>query len=444
VVFFFEDYAFDTARRELRRGEKLVPIEPQIFDLIAHLVTNRDRVVSKEDLLATVWKGRIISESTLSSSINAARTAIGDNGEDQRLIRTLPRKGFRFVGAVTGAAVPTADAVPSSDEQPGERRSAEPAISPASGPSSHRPGPLSRKTLVIATGIGLASVAAAIVVLLWPSADPARRPGTIAARPTFDASIVPIVDNEARRDLASYPSRPDFKALAITGEGLAVADGHSNAEAARQDALQRCNERTKRNCRLYAVGMDVVWSPEALPLPAPSDLRLEPLGIPLVPEEIPTLDRERRNRIAQMHLRAPDHRTLAVTARGHWAINSRATRAEAVRLAVERCGEYWQRPCLILAVDGLLTIQIPKSRQAIHIFLPSRDAELAGNDRERIGRIYQGAEWRALARGRDGSWHAIAGAASEEAAVAGALQSCTQAAQDCRLYAIGNFRVLGD
>ena len=75
-------------------------LEPQVFDLLAFLIRNRDRVITQDDLLAGVWKGRIVSESTLRSRINAARAAIGDNGEEQRLIRPLPRRGFRFVGSV--------------------------------------------------------------------------------------------------------------------------------------------------------------------------------------------------------------------------------------------------------------------------------------------------------------------------------------------------------
>jgi DNA-binding winged helix-turn-helix (wHTH) protein len=453
VLYVFEDYVFDTARRELRRGDTLLPVEPQIFDLLAHLIANRDRVVSKEDLLAAVWQKRIVSESTLSSSINAARTVLGDSGEQQRLIRTLPRKGFRFVGEVTEApAAPLTDAAAStgepalapSDERGSQHEPLEPsAVGPAPVVHSRRLALTSRKTILFAGGAGLLALAATLV-FLWLALDPARRAPSPASGPTFDASIVPLVDDEARKSLASYPNRPDFKALAITGEGMAVADGEPDAEAARQDALRRCTAKTKRQCRLYAVGVEVVWSGEALPLPAPDDLRVEPLGIPLVPEEIPTLDRERRDRIARMHMKAPNHRALAMTARGAWTIASRATRAEAVRIAVERCSEYWQRPCLILAVDGLLTMQIPKSRQAIGMFVPSRDAELSGDDKERVGQIYRGAEWRALARGKNGRWHAVAGAPSEEAAVAGALQACAQADPECRLHAIGNFRVLAE
>jgi TolB-like protein len=100
LLYLFEDYALDTSRRELRRGAALVSLEPQVFDFLEYLVRNRERVVSKDDLIASIWDGRIVSESALSNRINAARSAVGDNGEDQRLIRTVTRKGVRFVGNV--------------------------------------------------------------------------------------------------------------------------------------------------------------------------------------------------------------------------------------------------------------------------------------------------------------------------------------------------------
>jgi pimeloyl-ACP methyl ester carboxylesterase/DNA-binding winged helix-turn-helix (wHTH) protein len=103
VQFVFGDYSLDVSRRELRRGSGLVAIEPQVFDLLVYLLQNRDRVVSKDDLLEAVWGGRIVSESTLTSRINAVRRAVGDSGEQQALIRTIARKGLRFVGAVSEA-----------------------------------------------------------------------------------------------------------------------------------------------------------------------------------------------------------------------------------------------------------------------------------------------------------------------------------------------------
>ena len=100
LLYLFEDFALDTERRELRRGPALVAIEPKVFDLLAFVIENRQRVVSRDDLIARVWDGRIVSESALARCINGARSAIGDNGEAQRLIKTFQRKGLRFVGSV--------------------------------------------------------------------------------------------------------------------------------------------------------------------------------------------------------------------------------------------------------------------------------------------------------------------------------------------------------
>jgi TolB-like protein len=96
----FAGYEVDLDRHELRRGDEIVHVEPQVFDLLVHLVRNRDRVVSKDELFETIWQGRFVSEAALSSRINAARKAVGDDGNRQALIKTIHKRGFRFVGAV--------------------------------------------------------------------------------------------------------------------------------------------------------------------------------------------------------------------------------------------------------------------------------------------------------------------------------------------------------
>jgi TolB-like protein len=106
LLFLFENYTLDTDRRELLQGAVAVPVEPQVFDLLAYLIKNRERVASKDDLVTAIWGGRIVSESTLTTRINQARCAIGDSGAEQRLIKTLARKGLRFVGAVREEAKP--------------------------------------------------------------------------------------------------------------------------------------------------------------------------------------------------------------------------------------------------------------------------------------------------------------------------------------------------
>ncbi len=101
MIYSFEGFSLDPDRRELRRGGTYIAVEPQVFELLHFLVCNRDRFVSKDDLIAGVWDGRIVSDSTLSSRLTAARQAIGDSGEAQRLIRTVPRRGFRFIAPVS-------------------------------------------------------------------------------------------------------------------------------------------------------------------------------------------------------------------------------------------------------------------------------------------------------------------------------------------------------
>ena len=101
--YLFEEYAFDTDRRELHRGADVVSVTPQVFDLLDYLIRNRERVVSKDNLIDAVWNGRSISDAALTTRLNVARSAIGDSGDEQRLIKTLSRKGFRFVGQVREA-----------------------------------------------------------------------------------------------------------------------------------------------------------------------------------------------------------------------------------------------------------------------------------------------------------------------------------------------------
>src|SRR5262245_64609619 len=100
MQFAFEEFVLDLDRRQLTRGSEEIAIGPKVFDLLVYLVKNRDHVVSKDDVLDTVWAGRIVSESTLTSHINAVRKAIVDTGEDQRLVRTIARKGVRHVAEV--------------------------------------------------------------------------------------------------------------------------------------------------------------------------------------------------------------------------------------------------------------------------------------------------------------------------------------------------------
>jgi TolB-like protein len=133
VQFLFADHTLDTDTRELRRGNVPIAVEPQVFDVLRFLLENRERVVSKSDLFESVWRGRTVADSTLASRINAARRAVGDNATEQRLIRTIARRGIRFVGEVESPPGGNGSAQAPAPRQPKPRQA------PPSLPLTDRP-----------------------------------------------------------------------------------------------------------------------------------------------------------------------------------------------------------------------------------------------------------------------------------------------------------------
>ncbi|MCB9484585.1 MAG: winged helix-turn-helix domain-containing protein [Dehalococcoidia bacterium] len=107
-VFTFDDFELDADAFELRRAGQPVPMEPQVFEVLALLVENAGRVVPKDEIIQAVWPSGFISDAALNSRIMAARKAVSDDGEQQRMIRTVRGRGYRFVGDVSHAGTPTA------------------------------------------------------------------------------------------------------------------------------------------------------------------------------------------------------------------------------------------------------------------------------------------------------------------------------------------------
>ena len=101
LQYAFGDFVLDIDRLELRRRGEAVSVEPQVFDVLCHLIRHQERVVTSEELFKEVWHGRIVSDSTLTSRINAARAAVGDDGTLQSTIKTIPRRGYRFIAGAT-------------------------------------------------------------------------------------------------------------------------------------------------------------------------------------------------------------------------------------------------------------------------------------------------------------------------------------------------------
>jgi len=123
MIYTFGDFELDTSTIELRENGNYVHLEPQVFGVLTHLIENRDRVVSKIELIDEVWQDRFVSESALTSRIRAARSACGDTGRDQNVIRTSHGRGYRFVAPLVGEEpsiaekpVPPAEPIESSVE----------------------------------------------------------------------------------------------------------------------------------------------------------------------------------------------------------------------------------------------------------------------------------------------------------------------------------------
>jgi DNA-binding winged helix-turn-helix (wHTH) protein/tetratricopeptide (TPR) repeat protein/TolB-like protein len=121
----FADFELDRRRFELRRGGSLIKLEPKVFDVLARLIANRDRVVSARELLEAIWPDEFVTPSALSRCIAAARKAVGDDGSEQRIIKTVHGRGYRFVADVVEHAVePETAPIPQTPQAPAPLRPA--------------------------------------------------------------------------------------------------------------------------------------------------------------------------------------------------------------------------------------------------------------------------------------------------------------------------------
>jgi class 3 adenylate cyclase len=301
-----------------------------------------------------------------------------------------------------------------------------------------RRGPARLRPLVwIGSAAGIAAVLVA-VVLLWQAGR-----HDDASTTAFDPAEIPLVADGVREQLAAYGGKPDRKAIAISRVAWAEVSGAPDADSAKQRALELCRQRDERgSCRIYAVGNTVVWPRSLLPTPMPADIHSEPLETPFTTDNLansqnPVLP------VLDPYVRAPEHRAIAYAAFGSWWMAGRPTRAEAIRLAIERCSDFAGMPCLLYGVDGFLTLRIPKAYRVTKAFTLAGETAMSADDKRRLDPIYGQKDWRALAKGKSGAWYAVGGIDTEEQAADKAMDACRHAEPDCTLYAIGNFRVDG-
>lgn len=112
MIFRFSGFSLDLERLELSGPSGPIPLQPQAFALLVFLLENADRVVSKDEIFEAVWQGRIVGDGTLNARINAIRTAVGDDGSRQEIVKTLPRQGFRFVATLRDSAAAEPESMP--------------------------------------------------------------------------------------------------------------------------------------------------------------------------------------------------------------------------------------------------------------------------------------------------------------------------------------------
>jgi class 3 adenylate cyclase len=311
------------------------------------------------------------------------------------------------------------------------------------------PAPQARQRPALALrwpGARMASALALAVIMLAIAVGYFRLfPNGVSSNPAeatrlFDPAGVPMVSDRVRGNLANFNQLPDFKAIAISHIGWGIASGAPDLASAEREAIDRCKQRDQRGgCRIYALGTKVVLPQLSLPLAA--DLHVVPLNIPLAPADVSGIKGMPSPAGLDAFLKAKDHKALAVSGFGFSSMTDRPEQEEAIRLAVERCSDFSHAACLLVSVDGFLTVRIPQSHRAVRPYTLASDPEMTEADKQQIGAIYAGKDWRALARGGSKRWYAVSDTESEAAAVDRALKTCRAAESECSLHAVGNFRV---
>jgi two-component system, OmpR family, response regulator len=463
-VLRFEGFVLDvggrTCRDELGRD---VPLKRAEFTLLVTLARQPGRVFARDQLRQAVSGrgGTGPDERSIDVLVSRVRRKIEADSKDPKIIVTVPGGGYKFtptpqIGPPTqsGALAPRGAPADLQPPQPAAAAMSStndlpppvaPQLSPVAGQSTFR-GVLAAPGKVWAASAAACAGIAVIMAIIWTTTH--QREASLNSAAKFDVAAIPMIGGVARRALSSYPEQPDVKAVAISGYAVGVAFGASSPEAAKAEALERCKARTDLSrsgpCAIYAIGMDVVWSQKSVPRPLPGDFHDESLGERLRAVDMPLWRDDARKKIDVEYIASGSHKALAMPAQNlapaFWTVRLGAD-AEAIRRVVERCGHLNQVPCLLVSVDGMLTVQIPKSRRVTGVFLVTTEPQMSAAVRQRIDEIYRQKEWRALARGHSGAWYPVANSPSEDAAVAAALSACTQSDSDCRLYAIGNFRI---
>jgi len=313
-VLRFEGYTLDASGRTcLRADGEEVPLTRAEFSLLLALGRQPGRVLSRDELRHVVaGRGAEPDDRSVDVLISRLRRKIEPDPKAPRIIVTVPGEGYKFT-VKPQAAFPIAEAPTLLAVAPiAEAKQTNALETTAAALSPHRRRSVGAfRTAVIAATAAALTCAASLVIAFWyPGYATKVAPKPAASAPKFDAAVIPLVNDAVRAFLADYPAQPNFKAVAISVGGWGQAFGALDLESAKREALDRCVERSKfsKICKIYAAGTDVVWPTESLPLPMPADIHIEPLDVPLVADEIPTLDDAGRRTIAEQYVNAGGYR----------------------------------------------------------------------------------------------------------------------------------------
>lgn len=263
---------------------------------------------------------------------------------------------------------------------------------------------------------------------------------------------MPFVGERARTNLANeYVPGGDFKAFAVSINGIAAfVTGQPSEDAARTAALELCQKRVEAaqylpKCEIYAVGDKVVYAHGKPPLPPQPWIRRDPMTErPFVSKDVPLIREQGKNRLENNYVPGRKTKSIAIGPGGQFFFNSNAESVEdSTRRLLESCGAFAGVPCMIVAVDDSFVVPIPSTLKATGFFRAAGSHVIAADARDDVARQLADATsgWNAVAVGTAGRPGLSLKAASEQAAVNGALAECVKRDSDCHVIAIGPFSV---
>ena len=235
--YAFENFTLDVAKHELRRDGELIAVEPQVFALLIHLIEQRERVVSKEELIEAIWEGRFVSDSVVSSRIKSARKALGDDGRTQRFIKTHHGAGFRFIASVEAATTNNVEIDQSTITEeiaPAPESALESSSPPAPPPELHRRATANnaasseRQSRAILLRLAAAAIIAVTTLSLWFFKNPQKNDQAVADtnRSSVEISQSPEKNTAFSAQATSVVVLP-FDDFSQTGDQEYFADGIS-------------------------------------------------------------------------------------------------------------------------------------------------------------------------------------------------------------------------